>query len=129
MNADFSELRVKMVDGQLRTTDVTNLRLLSAMLEAPREAFVPESRKALAACIATSRTLLSEAQVARIAQPTLIAVGTKDDIGGSPGELAGMMPNAESLPIEGRDHMLAVGDKSFKTRGVEFLGEHPIRGS
>ena len=48
MNADFSELRVKMVDGQLRTTDVTNLRLLSAMLEAPREAFVPESRKALA---------------------------------------------------------------------------------
>ena len=85
-------------------------------------------RKALAACIATSRTLLTEAQVARIAQPTLIAVGTKDDIGGSPGELAGMMPNAESLPIEGRDHMLAVGDKSFKTRVVEFLGEHPIRG-
>ena len=85
-------------------------------------------RKALAACIATSRTLLTEAQVARIAQPTLIAVGTKDDIGGSPGELAGMMPNAESLQIEGRDHMLAVGDKSFKTRVVEFLREHPIRG-
>ena len=85
-------------------------------------------REALAACIVTSRTLLTETQVARIAQPTLIAVGTKDDIGGSPGELAGMMPNAESLPIEGRDHMLAVGDKRFKTRVVEFLREHPIRG-
>jgi protein-L-isoaspartate(D-aspartate) O-methyltransferase len=48
MTADFSELRVKMVDGQLRTTDVTNLPLLSAMLTVPREAFVPESRKALA---------------------------------------------------------------------------------
>lgn len=48
MTADFSELRVKMVDGQLRTTDVTSLPLLSAMLGIPREAFVPESRKALA---------------------------------------------------------------------------------
>ena len=41
MTADFSELRVKMVDGQLRTTDVTNLPLLTAMLAIPREAFVP----------------------------------------------------------------------------------------
>lgn len=48
MTADFSELRVKMVDGQLRTTDVTSLPLLSAMLSIPREAFVPDSRKALA---------------------------------------------------------------------------------
>lgn len=86
-------------------------------------------RKALAACIVTSRTLLTEAEVARISQPTLIAVGTRDDIAGSPDELAGMMPNAWSFPIEGRDHMLAVGDKSFKQRVVGFLKEHPIGGS
>jgi pimeloyl-ACP methyl ester carboxylesterase len=86
-------------------------------------------RKALAACIVTSRTLLTEAEVARISQPTLVAVGTRDDIGGSPDELAGMMPNAESFSIEGRDHMLAVGDKSFKQRVVGFLKEHPISGS
>ena len=48
MTADFSELRVKMVDGQVRTTDVTSLPLLDAMLAVPREAFVPDSRKALA---------------------------------------------------------------------------------
>jgi protein-L-isoaspartate(D-aspartate) O-methyltransferase len=48
MTADFHELRVKMVDGQVRTTDVTSQPLLSAMLEVPREAFVPEARKALA---------------------------------------------------------------------------------
>lgn len=48
MTADFSELRVKMVDGQVRTTDVTSLPLLEAMLGVPREAFVPDSRKALA---------------------------------------------------------------------------------
>jgi pimeloyl-ACP methyl ester carboxylesterase len=83
-------------------------------------------RRALAACIANSRVQLTEAEVARISQPTLIAVGTKDDIAGSPEELAGLMPNAESFPIEGRDHMLATGDRRFKQRVVEFLKEHPI---
>ena len=83
-------------------------------------------RKALAACIATSRELLSEAEVSRITQPTLVAVGTKDDIGGSADALAGLMPNATAFPIEGRDHMLAVGDRTFKKRALEFLGEHPL---
>lgn len=83
-------------------------------------------RQALAACIATSRELLTEADMARITQPTLVAVGTKDDIGGAPDELAALMPNAESFAIEGRDHMLAVGDRSFKKRVLEFLREHPL---
>jgi protein-L-isoaspartate(D-aspartate) O-methyltransferase len=48
MNADFSELRTKMVDGQIRTTDVTSAALLSALLAVPREAFVPESQRAIA---------------------------------------------------------------------------------
>lgn len=86
-------------------------------------------RRALAACIATSRAELTEAEVARITQPTLVAVGTRDDIGGSPDELAGLMPNAESFAIEGRDHMLATGDRTFKQRVVEFLREHPIGAS
>lgn len=48
MNADFSELRVKMVDGQVRTTDVTDARILSAMLAVPREAFVDNGLRQLA---------------------------------------------------------------------------------
>lgn len=83
-------------------------------------------RKALAACISASRTLLSEADMARIAQPTLVAVGSKDDIAGSPQALAGLMPNAESFVIEGRDHMLSVGDRTFKRRVLEFFADHPI---
>ncbi len=83
-------------------------------------------RRALAACIETSRELLTESDVAHIAQPALVAIGTKDDIGGSPEDLAGLMPAAESFWIEGRDHMLAVGDKTFKQRVLEFLKEHPL---
>ncbi|HWK67101.1 MAG TPA: alpha/beta hydrolase [Rhizobiaceae bacterium] len=83
-------------------------------------------RRALAACIATSRELLTEADMARITQPTLVAVGTKDDIAGDADELTALMPNAESFAIEGRDHMLAVGDRSFKERVLEFLRKHPL---
>jgi len=45
---DFSQARIKMVDGQVRTTDVTDLNLITAMLEVPREEFVPAERRALA---------------------------------------------------------------------------------
>ncbi|UUP19300.1 protein-L-isoaspartate O-methyltransferase family protein [Nitratireductor thuwali] len=48
MTADFSEQRDKMVEGQLRTQDVTHVPLLEAMREIPREAFVPGRRKSLA---------------------------------------------------------------------------------
>lgn len=48
MNIDFAAQRVKMVDGQLRTTDVTSLPLLDAFLDVPREQFVPSERKVLA---------------------------------------------------------------------------------
>ncbi len=44
----FSTARLKMVDGQVRTTDVTDRRTLDAMLMVPREAFVPAGRQALA---------------------------------------------------------------------------------
>lgn len=84
-------------------------------------------RRALAACIAKSREQLTEDQLARIAQPTLIAVGTRDDIGGSPDELAALMPHATAFHIEDRDHMLAVGDKSFKKRVLEFYGDNPLQ--
>jgi pimeloyl-ACP methyl ester carboxylesterase len=81
--------------------------------------------KALAACIRGSRQTLSRADVARIAAPTLVAVGTKDHIAGSPQELAALMPNARALDIPGRDHNLAVGDKVHKQGVLAFLAERP----
>lgn len=83
-------------------------------------------RQALAACIATSRELVSEAQMTTITAPVLVGVGTKDDIAGSAQRLAALLPNGEAFDIEGRDHMLAVGDRTFKARVIEFLREHPI---
>jgi protein-L-isoaspartate(D-aspartate) O-methyltransferase len=44
----FSTARQKMVDGQVRPSDVTDTRIIDAMLALPREAFVPEKARALA---------------------------------------------------------------------------------
>lgn len=89
-------------------------------------AFADQTRsdkQALAACIRGSRDLVSRSDMGRIDAPTLIGVGTKDDIAGSPQELAALMPNAEALDIPGRDHMLAVGDRVFKKAALEFYAK------
>jgi protein-L-isoaspartate(D-aspartate) O-methyltransferase len=44
----FAIARQKMVDGQVRTSDVTDSRILDAMLMLPREEFVPADKRALA---------------------------------------------------------------------------------
>jgi protein-L-isoaspartate(D-aspartate) O-methyltransferase len=45
---DFAAARRHMVDGQIRTTDVTDLRVIAAMLEVPRERFMPPASVSLA---------------------------------------------------------------------------------
>ncbi len=83
-------------------------------------------RDALAACIAKSRQELTEDEIAEIAQPTLIAVGTKDVIAGDAHALAALMTDAQAFDIAGRDHMLSVGDRTFKAKALAFLEENPL---
>lgn len=45
---DFPALRTKMVDGQVRPNDVTDLRIIDAMGEVAREDFAPVDQKPLA---------------------------------------------------------------------------------
>jgi protein-L-isoaspartate(D-aspartate) O-methyltransferase len=44
----FATARQRMVDGQVRPSDVTDLGILDAMLAVPREAFIPENQRPLA---------------------------------------------------------------------------------
>src|SRR5436190_2676207 len=91
-------------------------------------AFAEQTRsdlKALAACLRGSRQAVRMEDIASIRAPTLVAVGTRDDIAGSPHELAALMPNGRGLDIPDRDHMVAVGDKVFKAAAVKFLHERP----
>jgi protein-L-isoaspartate(D-aspartate) O-methyltransferase len=45
---DFAAARRAMVDGQVRTNDVTDLAIIASMLQIPREAFVPKRLAAFA---------------------------------------------------------------------------------
>jgi pimeloyl-ACP methyl ester carboxylesterase len=82
-------------------------------------------RMALAACIRGSRQSLPRTEAARIAVPMLIAVGTKDNIAGSPHELAALIPGSRAVDIPGRDHMLSVGDRVYKDAVLAFLAGRP----
>ena len=77
--------------------------------------------KALAACIRGPREKITPEALAKIAVPTLVAVGSEDVIAGSGRELASLIPGAQLLDIEGRDHMKAVGDAGFKQGVLDFL--------
>lgn len=82
-------------------------------------------RRALAACIRSSRDKISPELLATLHVPVLIAVGTDDVIAGSGAELAAIIPGAELLEIPGRDHMKSVGDLSHKKGVLEFLSRRP----
>jgi pimeloyl-ACP methyl ester carboxylesterase len=78
---------------------------------------------ALAACIRGSRQDLSREAVGTIKIPTLVAVGTNDPVAGSPHPLVALMPHARAFDIEGRDHNLAVGDRTHRAAVLAFYEE------
>lgn len=83
---DFTQARKAMVDSQLRTSGITDRRLLNAMERIPREQFVPEARRSLAYIDAEhmlveardGRALPAPAPFARLVQ--LAAVGAGDRV-------------------------------------------------
>lgn len=77
--------------------------------------------KALAACIRSARAPITAEALGTLRCPVLVVVGDRDVIGGSPSELAALIPGAKSVQLAGRDHMKAVGDRTFKASVLEFL--------
>lgn len=111
MNADFSLQRAKMIEGQLRTRDVTNASLLEAFRELPRELFVPSRRRSLAyidedlevaapAGGAPARYLMEPAQLGRLIQ--LAGVRQSDlvlDIGPATGYSTAILSKTASFVV------------------------------
>jgi pimeloyl-ACP methyl ester carboxylesterase len=81
--------------------------------------------KALAACIRGTRQTLKPAGAAMITAPVLVCVGTDDPIAGDPHALAALFQKGRAFDIPGRDHNLAVGDKTYKQAVLAFLEERP----
>jgi pimeloyl-ACP methyl ester carboxylesterase len=77
--------------------------------------------RALAAVIRSPRLPLGPDRLALIRCPVLIAVGSEDDVAGSPYDLEPHIAGARVLEIPRRDHNRAVGDKVFKEGVLDFL--------
>jgi len=108
--------------------DAPSLDVLTDPMQRMFRAFAEQTKsdlRALAACIRGSRQVLTAGEVASITLPTLVSVGTADDVAGSGHELARLMPNATPLDIPGRDHNLAVGDRVHKQGVLDFLARRP----
>jgi protein-L-isoaspartate(D-aspartate) O-methyltransferase len=96
----FSTARQKMVDGQVRPSDVTDIRIIDAMLAVARETFVPENKRALA-------YLDLDLDVSEGSSARLVLI--------KPAVLAKMLQAAE---IKETDHVLVVGCATGYTTAV-----------
>jgi len=70
---DFARARDVMVESQVRTADVTDLRILHAMRTLPRERFAPGHKRAVAYAdleveVAAGRTLMRPRDLAKLVQ-------------------------------------------------------------
>ena len=70
---DFAAARRNMVDGQVRTADVTDMRILAAMQEVPRERFLPPASAGIAyldldVAVSKDRRLLKPMVFAKLLQ-------------------------------------------------------------
>lgn len=76
--ADFAAARLHMVNGQVRTADVTDLRIITAMEEIARERFVPPESAGIAYLdfdvpVGVGRCLLKPMVLAKLIQAADIA--------------------------------------------------------
>jgi protein-L-isoaspartate(D-aspartate) O-methyltransferase len=121
---DFAAARRMMVDGQVRTADVTDPRILEVMLELPRERFVPDGKAQLAYLdmdlpvgeggARSPRRMLRPMVLAKLVQAA--EVGETDrvlDIGCGAGYTAGLLARlAESVVALEEDEALLKQSRS-----------------
>lgn len=127
----FGGLGINMVRGMAGTGPIAHA------LEAPSiddvksqaartfRAFAEQTKsdlRALAACIRSARAPITPEALSQLSCPVLVAVGENDVVGGSAPQLAALIPGAEAFVIAGREHMKAVGDRTFKAAAITFLG-------
>ena len=79
---DYALQRFNMVESQVRTSDVTDERVLAAMDEVPRERFVPASKRGIAYAdtaleIVPGRFMLSPRNFGKMLQAAVIEPGDK----------------------------------------------------
>ena len=127
MTVDFQEMRVKMVDGQVRTTDVTDTPILNAMLEMPREEFVPAGLRPLAymdddIALGAGRFMMRPSPFARLVQLCGVRAGDLVlDVGCGSGYSSAILARIAGfvVALESEAELAAAAGKALAAVGCE----------
>lgn len=133
MAADFAMLRRRMVDGQIRTVDVTKLTVLAAFLTVPREKFVPENLRELSytdeaipltisSAVSCRRYLMKPAALAKLLQAADIK--TEDvvlDVGAGTGYSAALLSKLASsvIALEEDEKLAVLANENLQKGGYD----------
>lgn len=128
---DFATLRRQMVDNQIRTVDVTDRRLLGALLAVPRELFVPAAQRPfaysdreipLSASAAEDRCLMAPASIARLIQALAQRpIGVALVVGCATGYSAAVLAHlsASVVAVEEDDGLVRGAEERLRALGVD----------
>lgn len=125
--SDSSDRRLHMVNGQLRTCDVTDKNVLAAFLDVPREAFAAPGHASLAyvdqdipSAGPGARKLLAPRTLARLLQAAAVEPGARAlDVGGGAGYGAALLAHmgAEVVMLEAETGAGAPPDGVIRVQG------------
>jgi protein-L-isoaspartate(D-aspartate) O-methyltransferase len=124
---DFQAARAKMVDNQVRTTDVTSHSVLQAFFAVDREGFVPEKSKPLAYIdtdieLAPGRYLMEASPLAKLLQMAAI---TKEDrvleVGTGTGYVAALLSKVAGsvVALESDEALAGQATENLASRGCD----------
>ncbi len=127
--ADFAALRRTMVDTQIRPSDVTDRPLIQAMLEVPREHFVPKESASLAYLDLdmpvggegklASRRLLKPMVLAKMLQALEIAPGEQAlDVGCATGYAAAVLVQLAGSVVALEEDEVLVHEARATLKGI-----------
>ncbi len=124
---DFEAARAKMVENQIRTTDVTSHSVLRAFYAVPREAFVPDQARSLAYIdtdieVTPGRYLMEASPLAKLLQ--LAAITTNDvvlEIGTGTGYVAALLSLLASsvVSLETDEELAAEASQKLSSLGYD----------
>lgn len=129
--ADFATARLRMVDNQLRTSGVTDHRILAAMGEVRRETFLPADREALAYAdvshaLGAGRHLGAPAPFARLLQLAEIAATDRVlDVGAGTGYPTAVLARL-AASVTGMEMDAALAEKARVNLGANGIDNAEI---
>ncbi|WP_435168293.1 protein-L-isoaspartate O-methyltransferase family protein [Falsirhodobacter sp. 1013] len=122
---DFAARRTVMVDSQIRPSDVTKYSIIDAMLNVPRECFVPDGREEVAYLgenipLSRGRVLLDPRCFAKLldaldVQPNEVAL----DVGAGLGYSTAVLARLAEAVIAVEDEFAAEAERRLSDMGVD----------